>query len=94
MNQIDKLSQLLNIGPKSAAWLNEIGINTLNDLEQIGPIEAYRQVKARGHNATLNLVYALQGAIINCPWNHLPPEIRDDLRRQVAAMKEERKDGR
>jgi DNA transformation protein len=83
-----QLTQLDNLGPKSRAWLNEIGIFTLGDLEEIGPVEAYRQIKARGHNATLNLVYGIQGAIIGAPWNHLPLDMRERLRREVKELNE------
>jgi len=93
MGDVIYLADLENIGPKSTAWLNEIGVYTLSDLEEIGPIEAYRQIRDRGHPATLNLVYGIQGAIINCPWNHLPPDIRARLRDQVTALKEEKTNG-
>ena len=82
-----KISELQNIGPVSAGWLNEIGLYTLSDLEEIGAVEAYRQIKARGHKATLNIVYGIQGAIINCPWNHLPPYMRDRLKAEVEVIK-------
>lgn len=93
MERVARLSELQNIGPKSEAWLNEIGVFTLTDLEKIGPIKAYRQIKASGHNASLNLAYAIQGAIINCPWNHLPPDMRRRLRQEVAKLDSEKKYG-
>ena len=83
-----QLTELENLGPKSRAWLNEIGVFTLGDLEEIGSVEAYRQIKARGHNATLNLVYGIQGAIIGAPWNHLPLDIKERLRREVKELNE------
>jgi len=87
-NKPVELSELKNLGPKSRAWLNEIGVFTLADLEEIGPVEAYRQIKGRGHNASLNLVYGIQGAIIGTPWNHLPLDIRERLRREVRELNE------
>ena len=87
-NRPVQLSELENLGPKSQAWLNEIGIFSLGDLEKIGPVEAYRQVKLRGHKASLNLVYAIQGAIIGTPWNHLPLDMRERLRREVKELNE------
>ena len=68
-------------------WLNAIGIYTFSDMESVGAVEIYRQLRELGYPASLNLVYAIHGAIINCPWNHLPPDIRDDLRAQIAQFK-------
>jgi DNA transformation protein len=81
------LSNLPNLGPKSSMWLNTIGICTFSDMESVGTVEIYRQLRELGYPASLNLVYAIHGAIINCPWNHLPPDVRDDLRAQIAQFK-------
>ena len=81
------ISELNNLGPRSREWLNAIGIFTLSDLESIGAVEIYRQLRELDYPVTLNLVYGIQGAIMNCPWNQLPPEIRDDLRRQVEEIR-------
>jgi len=80
------ISELDNLGPRSQEWLNAIGIYTMADLEEIGAVEAYRQLKELDYPVTLNLVYGIQGAIINCPWNHLPPDIRDSLKKQVSEV--------
>ncbi len=49
-----RLSRLKNIGRKSEQWLNAIGVHTLDDLEELGAVAAYRQLKARGFPVTLN----------------------------------------
>ena len=72
-----------NIGKVSETWLNEVGIYTRADLENIGAVEAYRLVQARGHNASLNLVYAVQGAIMDLHWTDLPFELKDQLKKEV-----------
>ena len=77
------MAKLKNIGPKSAAWLNEAGINTLSDLDIVGPVEAYHRVEALGHHPSLNLLYAMQAAILNINWIELPPEMRQSLRQQL-----------
>ncbi len=49
------MTPIKNMGPKSRVWLHDIGINTLEDLEAIGAVEAYRQLKAsRPTEVTLN----------------------------------------
>jgi DNA transformation protein len=90
MTNNHKLSNLPNLGPKSSMWLNAIGIYTFSDMESVGAVEIYRQLRELGYPASLNLVYAIHGAIINCPWNHLPPDIRDDLRAQIAQFKNQK----
>ncbi len=58
------ISKLKNLGPKSEKWLNEIGIYSISDIKRIGSVEIYRLLKQNGVAASLNLVYALEGAII------------------------------
>lgn len=73
-----------NMGPKSRVWLHEIGIDTLEDLEAIGAVEAYRRLKAsRPTEVSLNALWGLQGALLNLHWNALPPEMKADLKAQV-----------
>jgi hypothetical protein len=79
-----KLEDLPNIGPRSAAWLRAVGVKTLDDLFDLGPVAAYRLVKeAFPERVSLNLLYALQGALLDLPWNELPPEMKAQLRRQA-----------
>jgi hypothetical protein len=84
----DPIEELVGIGPKSAGWLRGIGIRTRADLERIGVIDAFRQVRAAGHPASFNLLWALQGALQEIHWTMVPPKVRDDLRRAVAASRE------
>jgi len=86
MSSARSLSELDNLGPRSQEWLNAIGIYSLLDLEEIGAVEAYRQLRELDYPATLNLVYGIQGAIMNCRWNHLPPDIRENLIAQVSEL--------
>ncbi len=86
MSTSTSLSDLPNIGPRSQEWLNAIGIYALADLENVGPVEVCRQLRELDFPVTLNLVYAVQGAIIDCPWNHLPPDNRDNLKSQVLEL--------
>ncbi len=81
-----QLSKLRNLGPKSIEWLNDVGIVTVDDLEALGAVEAYRRVKHRyPRQASLNLLYGLQAALLNIHWNELSPEMKADLRAQAEA---------
>lgn len=68
-SQIDLLP---NLGPESARWLEAIGVLKRHDLEKLGGIAAYAALKAQGYNASINLVYAIEGALTGRDWRKLP----------------------
>ncbi len=80
------IARLKNLGPASSEWLAEIGVRTPAQLRAIGSLEAYRLIRARGRPASLNLVYAIQAALMDIHWQRLPPDIRDDLKVQVRLL--------
>jgi DNA transformation protein and related proteins len=67
-------SKIRNVGPKSAAWLRQVGVRTQEDLLRLGPVDAFMKVKRAGFRPSLNLLYSLAGAIENCHWADLPDE--------------------
>lgn len=71
--------KLRNIGPKSMAWLRQTGVRTLDDLKAVGSLAAYVRVKRAGFKPSLNLLYALEGAILDCHWQEIPSERRSVL---------------
>jgi hypothetical protein len=71
--------KLRNIGPKSAAWLRQVGLRTEEDLRAIGALEAFMRVKRAGFKPSLNLLYALEGALLGCHWQEVPAERRGEL---------------
>jgi len=73
-----------NIGPKSREWLASIGVNSLDDVAKLGVVETYKRVKAAyPEKVTLNMLYGLQAALLDIPWNELPPDIKEELKRQA-----------
>ena len=73
-----------NIGPKSRQWLASVGVHTLDDVVRLGVVETYKRVRAAyPEKVSLNLLYALQGALLDLPWNEVPPDIKEELKRQV-----------
>lgn len=73
-----------NVGPKSREWLAAVGINTLDDVAKLGVVQTYLRVKeAYPEKVSLNLLYGLQAALLDLPWNELPPDIKAELKRQV-----------
>ena len=64
--------KLRNIGPKSAAWLRQVGLHSRADLEAAGAVDAFMRVKRAGFKPSLNLLYALEGALLDCHWQEVP----------------------
>ena len=71
--------KLRNIGPKSAAWLRQVGLRTREDLAAAGTVDAFMRVKRAGFKPTLNLLYAIEGALQDCHWQEIPDERRSEL---------------
>lgn len=71
--------KLRNIGPKSAAWLRQVGLRSLDDLAAIGAVDAYMKVRRAGFKPSLNLLYSLEGALLDCHWQEVPDARRNAL---------------
>ena len=83
----DDLTYLKNIGPASARQLREVGIEDAAALRRLGALDAYRRLKhAFPREVSVNMLYALEGALRNCHWNHLPPGVKENLRAAVKAL--------
>ena len=82
-----ELKSLLNLGPKSTSWLADIGIHTRRDLVEMGIVPAYCLLKAQEYPVSLNLLYALYGALHDLPWNKVPPEVKQQLQAEVEGFR-------
>jgi hypothetical protein len=78
-------AKLRNIGPKGMAWLRQTGVRSLEDLREVGALAAYVRVRRAGFKPSLNLLYALEGAILDCHWQQIPDERRTELVGQAEA---------
>ncbi|CAM5453524.1 TfoX/Sxy family protein [Pseudomonas stutzeri] len=77
----DELLTLRNLGKTSSQWLHASGIHTAADLRRLGAVGSYRAVKARGFSASRVLLYAIEGALRDLPWQELPTSLKDELNR-------------
>lgn len=75
----------LNVGPKSSAWLRQVGIRTEADLREAGAVGAFVKVKRAGFKPSLNLLYSLEGALTGCHWQQVPAGRRAELLAEVEA---------
>ncbi|KAF1686646.1 transcriptional regulator [Pseudoxanthomonas broegbernensis] len=74
---------LRNIGPKSAAWLRQVGLRSAQDLAAAGAVQAFVRVRRAGFRPSLNLLYALEGALQDCHWHDVPEARRQQLLAEV-----------
>ena len=75
----EPVESLANLGPKSAAFLQAAGIRTRKDLASLGAVEAYARVKRVEPKASLNLLWALEGALTGEHWRTVAKEHRTSL---------------
>lgn len=75
----EPIESLRNLGTTSAAWLRAIGVYTKADLERLGPALAYRMVKQRLPNTSLNLLWALAATLDDKDWRELTDEDKQRL---------------
>ncbi len=79
------LADLPNLGPRSNAMLAKAGIETRARLENLGAVGAYLRVKQVWKGASLNLLWALEGAITGRPWQDVAREDRLRLLMELEA---------
>ncbi|MFT4537839.1 MAG: DNA transformation protein [Planctomycetota bacterium] len=74
------ITALRNLGKASAEWVKEIGILTRADLESMGSVATFRAVERNRGKVSLNLLYALEGALLDIHWTRLPAPLKEQLR--------------
>jgi DNA transformation protein len=74
-----RLRELANLGPKSEAVLRRVGVRTLGQLRELGSVHVYCRAKALEPSVTLNLLWALEGAILGVPWQEVAKVHRSSL---------------
>ncbi len=83
------VENLKNIGPKSAAWLRDMGIHTRDDLQKMGVVMAWKILKhQRPEQVNLLLLYALEGALSDRHWNALDPKRKAALKQAASGRLE------
>lgn len=72
-------SSLPNLGPRSQQWLASVGIHTAEQLRQQDPYDVYARLKRSGCGVSVNLLYALMGAVEGIPWQQVQRERRSEI---------------
>ena len=73
------LRQLKNLGPASEKMLQKAGIDTVAQLQKMGSVAAYYAVVQVGAKPSLNLLWALEGALTQRDWKEIAREERMSL---------------
>jgi len=77
---VGELSKLPNIGAVVEKQLNEVGINTYDDLKEAGAEEAWLRIKAVDPSACIHRLLAFEGAIKGIKKTELPAERKAQLK--------------
>lgn len=75
-----ELSNLPNIGKAVEQQLNEVGIETIKQLVEIGSKQAWLRIKSIDDSACINRLYALEGAVEGTRWHNLSEEVKAELK--------------
>lgn len=75
-----KLSELPNIGKVVEEQLNQVGINTYEQLKEIGSKDAWLKIKAIDSSACIHRLYALEGAIQGIRKTQISAEKKAELK--------------
>lgn len=85
-NNNQDLSSLKNIGPTIQKRLQEIGINTKDDLKRIGPVSAYQKIQSKNPGKAIPVcyyLYSLQGALDSKHWDDISQKKKQTLLEQI-----------
>lgn len=75
-----QLSRLPNIGKVVESQLNEVGINTYEDLKNYGAEQAWLKIQSIDESACIHRLMALEGAILGVKKSDLPQFRKDELK--------------
>ncbi|GAA5179564.1 hypothetical protein GCM10025771_21880 [Niveibacterium umoris] len=85
------IDSLRNLGPRSRQMLAAVGVHSRADLASRGAVEVWDAVRRAGLPASLNLLWALVGALEGRDWREVARTDRLDLLTRIEALAEARK---
>jgi DNA transformation protein len=81
------LTGVINIGRDTEAKLKQVGIDSFDQLKEIGSENAFIRLQTIDPGACLCLLYGLDGAISGTKWHQLSPERKKALQQFFAMAK-------
>ncbi len=82
-----ELTTMQNIGKEMASKLKSVGINTAEELIEIGSKEAFFRLKTKYPQVCLVHLYTLEGAIQNVEFNCLSEKTKANLKEFSDSLK-------
>ncbi len=77
---MSELTSMMNIGKEMAKKLTSVGIESAEELIEVGAKGAYLRLKQRYPNVCLVHLYTLEGAIHDTEYNRLSEETKRELK--------------
>ena len=68
-----------NLGPASRAMLATAGLHSMEQVRALGTVATYARVRRVAPRASLNLLWAIEGALSGLPWQRVAREHRASL---------------
>lgn len=81
------LSKLPSIGNVLEDKLRQVGIETRDDLQNVGSKDAFLRIKSIDEGACLNTLYALEGALQGVRWHYLSDADKKNLKSYYQSIK-------
>ncbi len=78
---MSELNTLPNVGEVLERNLKAAGINSAEELREIGTHEAFIRVRMVDPGACVQMLYGLHGAVVGVRDNDLPKETQEELKR-------------
>ncbi|MFV0517925.1 MAG: TfoX/Sxy family protein [Aminipila sp.] len=75
-----ELSKLINIGKEVEKQLNQVGINSYEELRGIGAESAWLRIQEVDESACINRLFALEGALQGIKKTFLQEDRKQELR--------------
>ncbi|EXI66863.1 MAG: Regulator of competence-specific genes [Candidatus Accumulibacter adjunctus] len=79
MPKQNSIAGLPNLGPKSQRVMAGAGVTSVAQLRKLGAVAAYVMAKRSGTNVSLNLLWALEGALTGVHWQEVARVHRTSL---------------
>lgn len=81
------IDQIRNLGPAMAEAFAKVGIQSAEDLHELGPDAAYGRLLAQGHRPHFIAYYAMVMGLQGRPWNDCQGAEKTALRARFDALK-------
>jgi DNA transformation protein and related proteins len=80
------LSELRGLGPASVVMLTSVGITSAAQLRKADLYQLYARIKAQHPHTSINLLYAMMGAVDGMDWREVAKERRTEVLMRLEDM--------